>query len=178
MQALDLTIESGKLGTLLGFFPVFSNRIVQYKAQEFVFSDLSKRLNLHGHGAFIEAARTVNYFTYGEPMIHNKEEEKCKWDPVNPDARNCKEPELTGGARDFAEELPELSVAFVKEDGARQSPNSLLLICDWDENGSCWTSVVTDHGLCFTNYQISGVFNPSCSRQSLTKIPFLLSQVG
>lgn len=160
LQALEGIIGSGNLGNLLGFFPILNHNIVQYKGQEFVFSDLSRRFGLHGPDAFIEAARIVNHLTYGEPMIQDKNEEKCVWDPKNPHSRNCWEPDVDKVSKDFIEELPMLSIPFVNERERPNSPKSLLPSCDWDEDSkSCWTRVVTDHGLCFTNHYLNGLLN-------------------
>lgn len=146
-QALDDTIESGNFGSLLGFFPIDEHNIIQYRAQEFVFSDMARRLDLRGPDAFIEAARLINHYAYGEPMILEKDGDDATLDLEN----------LAEGSNKFVEELVELSVPLVNGEGTKRSPKSLLPSCDWDISGKCWTRVVTDQGLCFTNYYRDGL---------------------
>lgn len=130
--------------------------IIERKAQEFVFADLARRLNISGNDSFVEGARLVNSFCYGNPMIRDKEEDTCKSEVdscENPNGeceQHCKNTKKAKVSSDFIRELMELSVPTVNE------AMGLLPNCQWASPGECWTRVITDRGLCFSGGAILG----------------------
>lgn len=138
------------MGSLLGFFPMEDdNSIIGYKAQEFVFADLAKRLGVQGPNAFIKVARMINGFSYWSPMINDKGRRDVQADmEPNDDLKHGLDASLS-----FIKEMMEMSVPTVGGFEG-QKPRSLLPSCVWEKSGNCWSRLVTDRGLCFTSEKV------------------------
>lgn len=188
---------SGQFGTLLGhvpfgtyilpeikpYEPIRFYGLVEYKAQEYVFSDLSKRLGLADEdtNSFVEAMRIVNLFTYSGPLVADKKEKECLAHPCreetsNPGEKECCE--LVAKARmskDVIKEIMELTVPHVNAADA-ETQSSMLPRCSWSEAGECWSRVTTDMGVCFTNFMKGDTSTPTpTDEETLDSMGFSLA---
>lgn len=168
---MEAVYKSGSLGTLLGQVHGKNFPLLATRAQEFVISDIARRIGITGE--LTQVLRLANYHTFGDKKMFatlrvqddllgdcTSDVNPCEGvSDVKPPCRDyCRLIENSTQVEDFLEEVLELSVP--KVENSQSLEHSILAGCSWqdEEDKACWSSVLTDQGVCFTD-QLNGEYN-------------------
>lgn len=135
------TDDGFKLGTKLGY--LLDNKIggARDLIYDKVFEGLAKHLNV-GHPS--EAIWLLSQFSYGNDFFFDE-------------IKTARPPQvkINGDLEKKVVELFEMAFESAIEPNYSSS-RSILPLCSWRELGECWTKIVSEQGICYTNYKEGG----------------------